>query len=61
MSPPGAGASGPAGFAVAAGRWLSAPMRIAEDGGIWLIVFAALVLAVICDGIGVWMGWMAMH
>jgi hypothetical protein len=25
------------------------------------MVFAALIIAVVCDGVGIWMGWIAQH
>jgi hypothetical protein len=36
-------------------------MKIDPDIGIWRMVFAALIIAVICDCIGIWMGWIATH
>jgi hypothetical protein len=36
-------------------------MKTYRDIGIWRMVFGALILAVVCDGIGIWMGWIAMH
>jgi hypothetical protein len=37
------------------------PIRVYTDFGVWPIVFGTLIVAVICDGVGVWMGWIAMH
>jgi hypothetical protein len=37
------------------------PMKIYADIGIWRMVFAALILAVVCDVVGIWMGWIATH
>jgi hypothetical protein len=37
------------------------PMKIYADIGIWRMVFAALIIAVIFDCIGIWMGWIATH
>jgi hypothetical protein len=37
------------------------PTKICADIGIWRMVFAVLILAVICDGVGIWMGWIATH
>jgi hypothetical protein len=36
-------------------------VKIRDEIGIWRIVFAVLILAVICDGVGIWMGWIAQH
>jgi hypothetical protein len=36
-------------------------MKIDREIGIWRMVFAALIIAVICDAIGIWMGWIAQH
>jgi hypothetical protein len=36
-------------------------VKIREEIGIWRILFAVLILAVICDGVGIWMGWIASH
>ena len=37
------------------------PMKMRAEIGIWRIVFAALILAVICDAVGIYMGWIAAH
>ena len=37
------------------------PMKIYGEIGIWRMVFAALIIAVICDAVGIWMGWIAQH
>jgi hypothetical protein len=36
-------------------------MKIDAGIGIWRMVFGALILAVFCDGVGIWMGWVSMH
>lgn len=36
-------------------------MKIRAEVGVWRMVFAALILAVICDAVGIWMGWIARH
>jgi hypothetical protein len=37
-------------------------MRIRNaELAVWRLVFAGLILAVVCDGIGIWMGWIATH
>jgi hypothetical protein len=36
-------------------------MKIRAEIGIWRLVFAVLILAVICDAVGIWMGWISSH
>jgi len=40
---------------------LMKPMKIDGEIAIWRMVFAALIIAVVCDGVGIWMGWIAQH
>ena len=44
-------------------REVNAMKLVKIDGeiAIWRMVFAALIIAVICDGVGIWMGWIAQH
>jgi hypothetical protein len=36
-------------------------MNLYRDFGVWTLVFAVLVSAVICDAFGIWMGWLPAH
>ena len=36
------------------------PMNLGHNVG-WTLLFAVLTLAVICDGVAVWMGWLSTH
>jgi hypothetical protein len=36
-------------------------MNFYRDFGGWTLVFAVLISAVICDALGIWMGWLSMH
>ena len=36
-------------------------MKIRTELDIWRMVFAVLIFAVICDAVGIWMGWIASH
>ena len=44
-------------------REVNAMKLVKIDGeiAIWRMVFAALIIAVIFDGVGIWMGWIAQH
>ena len=37
------------------------PMNFHHDFGGWTLVFAVLITAVICDALGIWMGWLSIH
>ena len=36
-------------------------MNLYHDLSGWTLLFALLVGAVICDGFGIWMGWLSTH
>jgi hypothetical protein len=36
-------------------------MNFYYDFGGWTLVFAALISAVVCDALGIWMGWLSTH
>ena len=36
-------------------------LRSHRDFGVWRTVFAVLIIAVICDAVAIWMGWLTVH
>jgi hypothetical protein len=36
-------------------------MKLHYGFGVWTLVSAVLVSAVICDAFGIWMGWLSTH
>lgn len=37
------------------------PMKLGHKFSGWTLAFAILILAVVCDGVAVWMGWLSIH
>jgi hypothetical protein len=36
-------------------------MNLYHKFGGWTLAFAVLISAVVCDALGIWMGWFSMH
>jgi hypothetical protein len=36
-------------------------MNFYDRFGGWTLVFAVLISAVLCDALGIWMGWISTH
>jgi len=36
-------------------------IRVRTEIDLWRMIFAVLIFAVVCDAVGIWMGWIARH